>query len=578
MRKQKHTEMFWFPMRISLAVLMLIAILGIPFSSRVMAGGPPICGRFAKDGEHNLVLLDTDELLDLYSGNQYTVTGKPVVVLWQATAVDWDSLQRRELPTDGRIYKIGNMSSSIYGGSDPIIKIEPFTTKFGAVALAIVGDHPIVYDPSYCLPPTPIPTVELVITSIKIDPDPPVEFKREKIRLTIVNQGNKRLEQPFWDYSGQIVLKKETAGKVENIQEIAFSKDHSSSINPVDLNLPERWYFTISDVHFWKWGKDAELEVFVRPADRSIRPFIASKKPFSIDPNPTALGRCGAFVTRSFAAVLPSGNARIFLNSVAAGESLFTCKDIPCMAKAVVTLLLKVVNNVIALIQAVWEIFNPNTEGIEDCVDLGAWVDEIVKELTRQGSPTNLHSVRSPALILVTNQAGQRAGFLDDGKIVEEIPGSKVANARGGKFVLYPADNNTVTQLKGTGDGTMTVDLIISDGGNGGLQIIYKDVPVTARTVAKVGSSDAQHLLKIDSNSDGTIDQSRAPDKVEKITEVGKAAPQPIETPTPVATPVVVVTPTVSKQPGGVCGGAFGLVILPVFALVWDWRRKKASR
>lgn len=156
-----------------------------------------------------------------------------------------------------------------------------------------------------------------------------------------------------------------------------------------------------------------------------------------------------------------------------------------------------------------------------DCVNQGIKAIDVVKEAVRRGIKVDFWGKHSPATILVTNQAGQRTGVLEDGVVVKEIPDSDVLIAGDEQFVFYPADSGVIMTLKGTGTGTMTVEMVTNEGANSAKVASYVDVPVIPDMVAQSSPSDPEPKLSIDTNADGRDVQTRLPDQVEEVSGPG---------------------------------------------------------
>jgi pimeloyl-ACP methyl ester carboxylesterase len=117
--------------------------------------------------------------------------------------------------------------------------------------------------------------------------------------------------------------------------------------------------------------------------------------------------------------------------------------------------------------------------------------------------------IHSPAAPLITNSAGARAGILDGGAWIEEILDSKLIVVGEEKFVIYPSQESTI-RIKGTGNGTMTVE-VINTSGISGRVATYQNVPVVPNMVAQVVSSDPNANLNIDRNGDNRFEDSLRP-------------------------------------------------------------------
>ena len=212
---------------------------------------------------------------------------------------------------------------------------------------------------------------------------------------------------------------------------------------------------------------------------------------------------------------------------------------------------------------------------------LGEWAEQasldpqevydLGKEAIKMRLPFYIGMLLSPATILFTNQAGQRAGVLEDGSIVQEIPGSKVAVINGEKYVFVPPDDAITTQLKGTGTGTMTLQVIESDGSGNGEIVTHKDVPVTPQLSATIAAADAGKRLSIDIAGQGTGTQLRPPDTLEKYSpeQPGEVIPAP---------PIQPSAPAQSSNNSGlyIAAALIVAVVLAMGILVSLLNRKRA--
>ena len=230
--------------------------------------------------------------------------------------------------------------------------------------------------------------------------------------------------------------------------------------------------------------------------------------------------------------------------------------DFACAAPPLVKALVKIVGRTASpgrIIVAIWGVFD--TDALAVCQNPVGWMWQLIREFNRQGVPINLNGVHSPMIILVTNSAGQRAGFVSDDEIITEIPDSRVIEWEGDKYVIYPVDNNITISLKGTGNGTASLSLI---DGQSGREVSYSSIPVSDGSNAQLDLSDQQSQLVVDTNGDGNTDEVRNPELVEVL--------HPIETPT--------ASPSPANQPTGICGGslALGLIMLP-FLMTFVLRR-----
>ena len=227
-------------------------------------------------------------------------------------------------------------------------------------------------------------------------------------------------------------------------------------------------------------------------------------------------------------------------------------------------------------------------EGAQACGDSGAFVYQLVKQLAIQGAQVNIVAVHSPANVWVTDKEGRRAGFLEDGKIVEEIAGARAVDAGESKYVIIPLVPDLKVDLKGNGQGLMTVELAYTKGDV--LQdMAFYDVPIEPETAGSVNLTPSQPVLELDTPGVGT--QSVPPGRLEEIPVI----PAPAKTVLSSATiePVVLVTPEPEAtatsdglfndpqlRTAGVAGAAccLGLLLAGVILGFAVWLRRRARR
>lgn len=143
-------------------------------------------------------------------------------------------------------------------------------------------------------------------------------------------------------------------------------------------------------------------------------------------------------------------------------------------------------------------------------MSLRAWNENA----NHRGVKANAVAARSPAYVRVVDSVGRRAGFLDNGSPVAEIPGADVFQLDGEKYVLYPDADTASVEIKGTATGA--ADLIVSLARPGDLAVAaeYRAVPVTAATSGSISVSVGDYTLRLDDNGDGTADRNVKPDEI----------------------------------------------------------------
>jgi hypothetical protein len=209
------------------------------------------------------------------------------------------------------------------------------------------------------------------------------------------------------------------------------------------------------------------------------------------------------------------------------------------------------------------------------CMILSDFINAYLHEALRNKYLVNAIITESPVYPLVANEAGQQAGFLENGQIVEEIPGSKVVVLGEERFILYPGNDASQLSVSGYAEGKMNLYTTFAQGTGLGTSIRYTDVDVTQGMMATLKLSNSQYTLEIDTNGDGIADKSLLPNEILAITENGEIQ-QPIETPTsivPTSQVPTITSSNPSQQPGSICGGAFGLLALQIL-VIWKQCRR----
>lgn len=396
-------------------------------------------------------------------------------------------------------------------------------------------------------PPSTSPVLE--ISGVQIEPSQVSVFDLVKITVIIENRGSP-LNQPLWGYVGEVVLEDENG---EMIERHSFAKGDASFISPVveggQVNF-EKWLLTVK-VRFGTAVSNGRVIVSLQP-NVPQQSELRGEGRLNINPGLSGL-TCTSVIVNKLVGPFSSDIGKDLLDAITAEFQAVRCEDgdvacaVPPLVKGFVKILGRATLGVIGkIITGIWGVFD--TDALQVCGNPVNWMWQLVREFNRQGVPISVSGVHSPMTILVTNSAGQRAGFVSDNEVVTEIPDSQVVEWEGDKYVIYPADPNIIISLQATGDGSVEVSLIE---GQSGREVTYSSIFVSDGDKAQIDLNNPQTQLTIDTNDDGN------PDKVYSgTTEVLRV----LETPT-------ASLPTTS-QPTGICGDSLGLIMLPLFVLV----------
>jgi hypothetical protein len=142
---------------------------------------------------------------------------------------------------------------------------------------------------------------------------------------------------------------------------------------------------------------------------------------------------------------------------------------------------------------------------------IGHFVRAAIEEARHHRQSVNAVVARSPIYIRVIDSSGRRAGFLDNGDPVSEIPDAEVAESNGTKVVLYPGTDTASIELTGTASGTFDLLVSISVPNSEVHTVTYEDVYVTTTTSGEIDVASGQYTLALDDDGDGTTDRSIQP-------------------------------------------------------------------
>lgn len=404
----------------------------------------------------------------------------------------------------------------------------------------------------------PITSPALEVSDVQLEPSQVSVFELVRITMVVENKGAP-LNQPFWGYTGEVILVNENG---EVIDKYSFAKGDSSFISPIveggQVNF-DKWLLTVK-VRFERAVSNGRVIVSVQPDVQQSE--LRGEGLLNISPGLSGL-TCTSVIVNKLVGPFSSDVGKDLLDAITAELQAIRCEDgdvtcaVPPMVKGFVKILGRaILGSIGKIITGIWGVFD--TDALQVCEDPVKWMWQLVREYNRQGVPISVSGVHSPMTILVTNSAGQRAGFVSDDEVVTEIPDSRVIEWEGDKYVIYLASPDITISLQATGNGTVSVSLI---DGQSGREITYSNISVSDGDKAQIDLSDPQNQLVIDTNDDGN------PDRVYSGTaEVLRI----LETPT--------VFPPATGRPTGICGGSVGLIILPLLAVLITRRFRKPMR
>jgi hypothetical protein len=157
-------------------------------------------------------------------------------------------------------------------------------------------------------------------------------------------------------------------------------------------------------------------------------------------------------------------------------------------------------------------------EGVVSCTNLWYLAVQFTAGCIQAGINIVSNWVRCPVDILIVDEQGNRAGYLD-GTIYKEIEGAEVVVVDDQKLVLIPWQSNYTVVLRGTDVGTMDFQMILPGGENTAKIVEYQDVSISQATGATVDVSpeNPEYLMMIDNNGDGQVDEERHPNLINTL-------------------------------------------------------------
>lgn len=337
-------------------------------------------------------------------------------------------------------------------------------------------------------------TLANTLTDFSIMQQPTV-YRPNALWIEVTNKGQTSFDPPGGTglYTLQVILKKPGS----KLEEYHFVPGKPLSLEPLrHLGAGESRNLLITNLFFFTAVDNAELEVFLAPkANLGLQNSILSKS-ISVQKHPENPLSCAKEIAEEVAnSVLPEKGA------VAAIKAL------------------------IDVLSALSALADP-----PPCLILSDLINAYLHRAIQGKYPVNGVMTESPVYPLVTNPAGQQAGFLENGQIVDEIPDAQVLTLGEKRIVLYPGQDVWEVNVFGYANGTMNLNATFAQGPSTGITVSYSNVQVTQGMVATTTSSDSQYILEVDTNGDNVTDRSIAPNEILLINESG-TNPQPVASP-----------------------------------------------
>lgn len=466
-------------------------------------------------------------VLDFYSDSTTIYAGQCTTLYWNANStyqqVFLDSTSGPVVSNDGHAPASGSsvvcpLTDTTYRltGAYDIIQdykditvnvIQPTSTSIPPTATRIPTKTPIP------LTSTPIPqstatisilfesstplikTPSLSITEVQINPSTIKQYERTVLRIKI-NVGSTD-NYNYWDsfaYSGEVVIKSSDGQMVGDVTTLINGKNASfhstNSAGEVEIN---------ARVSFNEPIKNGLMEVFIYTNDEPKQTLVYTL-PINISNQELEIPQCAITIVDKLAIGLSiSDQTKAALALTRFSGEVTSCEDMSCATKLIIDYVQDVAVEsiykepggiLIAIKDAV-----QGQDSLKVCKRPSLWLYSILDEAIRSGIPINMRAVHSPALITIENKAGQQSGFLDKTKPITEIDGSIAFLYEESQYIYFPAQK-VDTQLIGTGNGVMTVDVL--DVQNS--QVIdasFVDVPVTNKMTAEVDSAETNTTMTV---------------------------------------------------------------------------------
>jgi len=353
----------------------------------------------------------------------------------------------------------------------------------------------------------------LALSDFDVVPSTPVVWQESRIGLRIENRGDGTFVPEDGNYTVTIIVK-DADGKLQE-KYVYNSEDYSLMERLPVLHPGDDVPIRLPSVFFLAPVSSGTLEIAFSPRDPDPYTYNVIMDAISIDPNPDTPKNCLAAILNAATVLgIPPGKiAKATLGFI----ELFTidipnCNgDIQCEIGEIAAFLVGQAIPIVDIINSFKELM---TQPPETCLSIVDWIKMVLVRLIQRGMYVNMASVESTINVLVVNDQGQRAGFLDYGTIVQEIQDAQAFEANGKKTVICPGKDTSTVRLRATGGDTMKLHLALARHDGAAVSILYENVPVYPGTIGTIDAHDDAYALNLDDNEDGVPDRLRMPDEL----------------------------------------------------------------
>ncbi|MBU7047092.1 MAG: hypothetical protein HXS54_11720 [Theionarchaea archaeon] len=140
------------------------------------------------------------------------------------------------------------------------------------------------------------------------------------------------------------------------------------------------------------------------------------------------------------------------------------------------------------------------------------WAFTVTSRAHKKFGASHILHLLCPADMVITNEEGQHLGFMN-GQFVGEIPHSYVNSLSGEEIYVVPVNGDYDVLIRGIGPGDFSFVTKTEIPGSTSMLYAFLDVPADEGMLAylRIGDGLMDKTMEIDSDGDGTIDQTIQP-------------------------------------------------------------------